>query len=58
MDEKEAVRLIRSFARAYWRQLNLNGLKRVCLIGDLKGEGRRVRGWHVYASYGEFRTVL
>ena len=58
MDEKEVVRLIRSFARAYWRQLNLNGLKRECLIGDLKGGGRRVRGWSVYASYGEFRSAL
>jgi hypothetical protein len=58
VDEKETVRLIRSFARAYWQQLNLGSLRRECLIGDLKGEGRRVRGWRVFASYGEFRAAL
>jgi hypothetical protein len=60
VDEKEVVRLIRSFARAYWRQLARGNLLRACLIGDLKsGEGRQVKaGWKVFPSFREFRSTL
>ena len=59
MEEGEAKRFISRFAPAYWRQLApAEGLRRLCLIGVLKGEKSRPSKWVAHPSYENFREAL
>jgi len=59
MEEGEVKRFILKLAPVYWRQLApTEGLRRLCLIGVLKGEKPRPSKWVAYPSFREFGSAL